>query len=219
LSEALQMVEKEIAREVLYVHFDAMCTFVPGRSGSPIWLTEAAMRRHVFMLPAVVAVLAACAPPAASPPPSSAPASSSPSTAAPSVPPAPEPSGGGPCPYLGTDFVAQSNGQRVSKVRTSVDKPYPSCFFYALDGSLQLTVRVYVGEPAVATALVDQVAPIATSNPAAEPAGWRGGYEAIDSGAVYAVAKQGAAVVVTTDQNQSIKARTVAKQAIAGLKL
>ena len=104
---------------------------------------------------------------------------------------------GGPCPYLDSNFVAQSNGQHVSKVQTSADKPYPTCFFYAFSGNVQLTVRVYVGEPAVATALVDQVAPVDTSNPAAEPAGWRGGYEAIDSGAVYAVAKQGTAVVVT----------------------
>jgi hypothetical protein len=120
---------------------------------------------------------------------------------------------------MDSNFVAQSNGQHVSKVQTSADKPYPTCFFYALSGNVQLTVRVYVGEPAVATALVDQVAPVDTSNPAEEPAGWRGGYEAIDSGAVYAVAKQGTAVVVTTNQKQSIKARTVAKQAIAGLKL
>jgi hypothetical protein len=135
------------------------------------------------------------------------------------VPPAPEPSGSGPCPYLGTDFVAQANGQHVSKVRTSADKPQPSCFFYALNGALQLTVRVYVGEPAVATAMVDQAAPVDTSNPADEPAGWRGGYEATGTGAVYAVAKQGAAVVVTTNQQQSVKARTVAKQVIGGLKL
>jgi hypothetical protein len=126
---------------------------------------------------------------------------------------------GGPCPYLTSDFVAQANGQHVSKVQTSADQPHPACFFFALNGNLQLTVRVYVGEPAVAMALVDQVAPVATSNPATEPAGWRGGYETTATGAVYAVSKEGAAVVVTTNQEQSVKARTVAKQAIAGLKL
>jgi hypothetical protein len=82
-----------------------------------------------------------------------------------------------------------------------------------------LSVRVYAGEPAVATALVDQVAPVDTSNPATEPAGWHGGYEKTNTGAVYAVSREGAAVVVTTNQEQSVKARTVAKQAIAGLKL
>jgi hypothetical protein len=166
-------------------------------------------------------MLTACTPSvtkdAAPPTPTSSKAA--PSSAAAAVPPEPTPGGVGPCPYLDTEFVAQSNGQHVSKVRTSADKPHPSCFFYALTGKLQLTVRVYAGDAAVATALVNQVAPIDSSDPADEPAGWRGGYEATDSGAVYAVAKQGVAVVVTTNQKQSVKARIVAVQAIAGLKL
>jgi ribosome-binding factor A len=45
-------------------------------------------------------------------------------------------------PYLNSGFVAQSDGQHVSKVQTSADKPYPTCFFSALNGNLQLTVRV-----------------------------------------------------------------------------
>ncbi|HVW44513.1 MAG TPA: DUF2020 domain-containing protein, partial [Amycolatopsis sp.] len=103
--------------------------------------------------------------------------------------------------------------------QTSSDKPHPTCFFYALTGKLQLTVRVYVGDAAVAKALVDKAAPVDTSNPASDPAGWRGGYEQTDSGAVYAVAKDGSAVVVTTNQQQTVKARTVAKQAISALGL
>lgn len=184
-----------------------------------IWLTEHAMRlRRLFLLPSAGLVLAGCAQPTALPP-SSAPPSSVPGPVAPSVPSAPAPMSDGPCPYLNSDFVAKANGQHVSKVRTSTEKRYPSCFFYALNGKLQLTVRVYVGEPAGAKALVDQAAPVDTSNPADEPVGWRGGYQATDTGAVYAVAKQGTAVVVTTNQKQSVKARTVAKQAIAGLTL
>jgi UPF0176 protein len=179
------------------------------------------MRRTAVSLLAVTLMLTACAPSVTKEgtptPPTSSKAGLTP--AAPVVPPAPSPSGGGPCPYLDTEFVAQSNGQHVSLVRTSADKPHPSCFFYALNGKLQLTAWVYVGDAAVATALVNQVAPIVSSDPADEPAGWRGGYEATDSGAVYAVAKQGAAVVVTTNQKQSVKARIVAKQAIAGLKM
>jgi hypothetical protein len=181
------------------------------------------MRRSVIFVPILGLLLAACtqtAAPSAPPVATSLSASGlSPSVSVPVVPPAPEPTGGGPCPYLTSDFVAQANGQRVSKVQTSADQPHPSCFFYSLNASLQLTVRVYVGDPAVAKALVDQVAPVDTSNPATEPAGWRGGYEKIDTGALYAVSKDGAAVVVTTNQEQSVKARTVAKQAIAGLKL
>jgi hypothetical protein len=178
------------------------------------------MRLSVIFLPVAGLMLAGCTQTAAPAPPPVAPSLSAPG-ASPSavVPPEPQPTASGPCPYLTSDFVAQANGQHVSKVQTSADQPHPSCFFFALNGKLQLTVRVYVGEPGVATALVDQIAPVDTSNPATEPAGWRGGYEKTDTGAVYAVSKEGAAVVVTTNQEQSVKARTVAKQAIAGLKL
>lgn len=134
------------------------------------------------------------------------------------MPAAPEPQAAGPCPYLDTAWVARTNGQRVSKVRVSDGDP-PACFFYALDGSQQATVRIFKGEPAVAEALVNQVAPIAASNPADEPAGWKGGYLATDTGAVYAVAKQGTAVVATSNQKQSVKAREVAEQAITALGL
>lgn len=159
---------------------------------------------------------------ACSAPQQSTPASSSappPATTAVQVPPEPKPTAGGPCPYLETSFVADANGQHVSKVQTSADKPHPTCFFCALSGQLQLTVRIYVGDAAVAKALVDQAAPVNASNPATDPAGWQGGYEPTDSGAVYAVAKGGSAVVVTTNQKQTVKARSVAKQTISALGL
>lgn len=135
------------------------------------------------------------------------------------LPPEPQPVAAGPCPYLATDFVAAANGQRVSAVKLSADRPHPACFFYDRAGKLQLTVRVYVGEPAVATALVDHAAPVDSSNPATEPPGWQGGYQQTGEGAVYAVAKQGTAVVVTTDQPQTVKARTVTKQTVSALGL
>lgn len=135
------------------------------------------------------------------------------------LPPDPQPTSPGPCPYLDTTFVADTNGQRVSKVQTSPAEPHPACFFYALAGKLQLTARVYVGDPAVAKALVDHAAPVGTSNPATRPAGWQGGYQATGNGAVYAVAKQGAAVVVTTNQEQTVKARTVVEQVVLALGL
>lgn len=133
------------------------------------------------------------------------------------LPPDPEPVAAEPCPYLDTGEVARANGQQVGEVRTSADTPHPTCFFYRPDGEVQMTVRVYVGEPDVAKALVDRAAPIATSNPTEQPPGWKGGYESRDDGAVYAVAKGGQAVIVTTNQQQSVKARTVATQAIAEL--
>ncbi|WP_236790296.1 DUF2020 domain-containing protein [Amycolatopsis sp. GM8] len=176
------------------------------------------MRRIVLLL-ATFAVLAGCSPQPAAQAPSPPPSPSAPPPASAQPPPDPQPAGAGPCPYLDTSFVADANGQHVSKVQTSSDKPHPACFFYALNGKLQLTVQVYVGDPAVAKALVDKAAPLTTSNPATDPAGWQGGYEPTDAGAVYAVAKAGTAIVVTTNQKQTVKARTVAKQTISGLGL
>lgn len=173
------------------------------------------MRRIVFAI-GTVALLAGCSQPLA--PQATAPSPSPSAPAAAQPPPEPQPTGAGPCPYLDTSFVADANGQHVSKVQTSPGNP-PACFFYALNGKLQLTAQVYVGDPAVAKALVDKAAPVNSSNPATDPAGWQGGYEQTDSGAVYAVAKAGSAVVVTTNQKQTIKARTVAKQTISALGL
>jgi hypothetical protein len=167
-------------------------------------------------------VLAGCSAQAVQGTPSAAPASAGPSSAAPvptsvEVPASPVPAADGKCPYLDSTFVADANGQRVSRVRVSQDQP-PACFFYRADGRIQLTVQVFVGEPSRAKALVDQAAPVATANPAELPGGWAGGAQANGSnGAVFAVAKEGKAVVITTNQAQTIKAKRVAEQAITAL--
>nr|WP_082860431.1 DUF2020 domain-containing protein [Alloactinosynnema sp. L-07] len=134
-------------------------------------------------------------------------------------PPAPEAVADGPCPYLESGDVAEANGQRVTKVRISADKPHPACFFYRPDGSVQLTVRIYAGEAGVAKAVVDEAAPVATSDPAKSPQGWKGGSLSGEKGAVYAVAKEGTAVVVTTNQAQTIKARRIVEAVITTLGL
>jgi hypothetical protein len=179
------------------------------------------MRRAVLALGITAALTTACSHPSQSAPTSTTPTSTTPTTTTTPVqlPPDPQPTGAGPCPYLTTTFVADANGQRVSKVQISADKPHPACFFFALSGKLQLTVQVYSGNPAVAKALVDKAAPVDTSNPATDPAGWQGGYQSTEAGAVYAVVKGRAAVIVTTNQKQTVKARTVAGQAIAALAL
>lgn len=185
-----------------------------------VWLTGPAMKRAILAAPLLAVV--ACGGPQA---PEQTPATQTtaevaPSSAAPAqAPPEPEPAADGPCPYLDSAVVADANGQRVTKVRTSVDKPQPACFFYRPDGSVQLTVRVYQGEPAVAKALVDAAAPIDSSNPAQSPTGWKGGSVSGEEGAVYAVAKEGDAVVVTTNQAQTIKARRVTETVIENLGL
>jgi UPF0176 protein len=135
------------------------------------------------------------------------------------LPPDPRPTNDGPCPYLATPFVAEANGQRVPKVMTSADQPHPTCFFYANAKDVQLTVRVYVGDPATAKTVVDKAAPVADSSPAKAPQGWDGGSLVTPDGAVYAVAKAGTAVVVTSNQQQTIKARRIAETVVENLNL
>jgi UPF0176 protein len=135
------------------------------------------------------------------------------------APPEPVPVRDGTCPYLDETFVAETNGQQVGDVRVSDDQPHPACFFYRSGGGEQLRVRVYVGDAAVAKIIVDGVVPVATSDPATLPGGWDGGKQPTDDGAVYAVAKDGTAVVVVTNQKQTIKASRVAEQVITALGL
>ncbi|HEY0499971.1 MAG TPA: DUF2020 domain-containing protein [Kutzneria sp.] len=174
------------------------------------------------VLAAVVVGVAGCSSPQAAPG-TAAPAPTTTSKAATStsaaVPGEPVPVGAGQCPYLASSFVEDANGEKVTKVMLSADKPHPACFFYSFGNDKQMTVQVYVGDAGSATALVNKAAPIDTSDKAELPGGWAGGSEATSGGAVYAVSKAGAAVVVTTDQKQTIKAKQVAKQAIAALGL
>lgn len=135
------------------------------------------------------------------------------------APPEPQPIDTGPCPYLDIATVETINGQRVSSVRTSADLPHPACFFYRGDAGEQLRTWVVVATQAVAGATVDAVAPVATSDRAELPGGWSGGAQPTSDGAVIAVARQGTAVVVTTNQHQTIGAQRIAEQVIAALRL
>ncbi|NIJ14422.1 hypothetical protein FHU38_004823 [Saccharomonospora amisosensis] len=173
--------------------------------------------RRLVVLAAAAALLAACSGEQPTAESSNTTELSPQASSAVELPPDPEPAAEGPCPYLETDYVSRANGQRVARVMVSDEKPYPACFFYRPDGGLQLTVRVYVGEAGIATALVDKAAPVDTSNPTGQPPGWKGGYESTDKGAVYAVSKGDTAVIVSTNQQQSVKARSVATEAISAL--
>ncbi len=177
--------------------------------------------KRALLLGPLLIVLAACnSEPQADDPTIVAPEETATSAAEPAAkpPPEPEPAEAGPCPYLDQTFVEDTNGQRVGEIKVSAGKP-PTCFFYRSDGGLQMSVRVFKGKPAVAKAIVDQAAPVETSNPAELTGGWAGGAQPTDDGAVYAVAKNGKAVVVTTNQEQTIKAKVVAEQAISALGL
>lgn len=176
------------------------------------------MKRALLLAPVLLVALTACTEEPDDPTviPNTPISTASPTQAA--LPADPQPTNAGPCPYLEESYVADTNGQRVSKVQTSADQP-PACFFYRPDGSVQLTVRVYTGDAAVAKALIDAAAPITTSNPAELTGGWKGGAEATESGAVYAVAKDTSAVIVSTNQEQTIKAKQIAQESINALGL
>ncbi|MDQ2882398.1 MAG: DUF2020 domain-containing protein [Actinomycetota bacterium] len=148
------------------------------------------------------------------------PAPATPAAVRPVPPPTPQPVADGPCRYLPAAAVQSANGERVVAVRisgTGPEQPQPACFFLAGNGTVQLRTWIVTATPQVARATVDAVAPVASSDPAELPGGWSGGSQPTADGAVFAVARQGTAVVITTNQRQTIGARQIAKQVIAAL--
>jgi UPF0176 protein len=181
------------------------------------------MRRAVLTaLPLLAAgvLVAACgstSPSAQAPATTAAPTTTA--TQAVAIPPVPTPATIGSCPYLDKVTAENANGQHVTTVKLSAPdgQSEPSCFFYRPDGGWQLTVWVYDGSPTVAKAIVNQEAPVATSNPALDPAGWTGGSLATPPGAIYAVAKGGRAVVAISNQKQTIKTRVIIEHVVSTL--
>jgi UPF0176 protein len=138
------------------------------------------------------------------------------------APPAPQPAADGPCSYLSAASVEDANGERVTAVRvsaTATNQPYPACFFLTYHDVVQVRTWIVVASPRTAGATVDAAAPVATSDPAELPGGWSGGSLPTADGAVFAVARRGTAVVITTNQRHTIAARRIAEQVIASLGL
>nr|WP_236684336.1 DUF2020 domain-containing protein [Corynebacterium epidermidicanis] len=124
------------------------------------------------------------------------------------------------CPYLDRQFVADTNGQRV--LAQGIDPAFatPACTFYSYADEPQLTVIVRdMATREDAIKVVDWAAPIDTTEPAEEPAGWDGGRRGSPGRAIYAVHKDTHAVVVFSNQDQSLKAELIAKEAIKNLGL
>ncbi|MGH3687235.1 MAG: DUF2020 domain-containing protein [Pseudonocardiaceae bacterium] len=166
----------------------------------------------------------ACGNPSTAPsPPAGSATVASPGVAPPVVvPSAPQPVADGPCRYLPAAAVQAANGERVTAVRiseTSPGQPHPACFFLTYHAAVQLRTWIVTATPAVARATVDAVAPVATSDLAELPGGWSGGSQPTTDGAVFAIARQGTAVVITTNQRQTLGARRIAEQVITALGL
>lgn len=129
------------------------------------------------------------------------------------------------CPYLDTEWVAQTNGQRVTGVGIDSRFDTPACQFWSYPEEPQLTVIVrHMASPQESMAVVDWATPVDFTAPADQPPGWNGGRHGGGEvpnriGAAYSVARGTHAVTVFTNQDESVKAQRVAEQVIATLGL
>ena len=129
------------------------------------------------------------------------------------------------CPYLDTEWVSDTNGQRTLGVGVDTRFDTPACVFWSYPEEPHLTVIVRdMADVDAAIAVVDWAAPIDTTEPAEDPAGWSGGRAGAGMvpdrvGSVYAVQKDDRAVVVFSNQDQSVKAELVATEVISRLGL
>ncbi len=131
----------------------------------------------------------------------------------------PEPERGQSCPYLDSDWLANTNGQRVTDQGIDSRFDTPACVFWSYSEAPQATVIIrHTSTKAEAYAVVDWAAPIDSTDPV-EDNGWSGGRSGNDTGAVYAVSKDTVAVVVFSDQQQSVKAELIAQEVIKNLGL
>ncbi|WP_186302168.1 DUF2020 domain-containing protein [Corynebacterium singulare] len=123
------------------------------------------------------------------------------------------------CPYLDTQWVADTNGQRMT--RWGVDKRFgtPACVFWSYPEEPQATVIVRE-MPSVdeARAVVDAAAPI-NETELAEFDGWSGGRGVFEEHSIFAVQKDTHAVLVWSNQLQTLKPQLIAQEAISRLGL
>lgn len=116
--------------------------------------------------------------------------------------------------------MADTNGQRVLAQGIDPNFATPACTFYSYAAEPQLTVIVRdMASEAEAIRVVDWAAPIDSTEPAEEPAGWDGGRMGSPGKSLYAVHKGTHAVVVFSNQDQSLKAELIAKEVIKNLGL
>ncbi|OEY04545.1 hypothetical protein A0K93_06760 [Corynebacterium sp. BCW_4722] len=129
------------------------------------------------------------------------------------------------CPYLDTQWVANTNGQRVTGVGVDERFDPPACQFWSYPEEPQLTVIVRdMGTEERAREEVDWAAPVDHTQPASLDGGWEGGRHGGGDvpgriGAAFSVSKGPRAVTVFTNQDESVKAEMVAAEVIANLGL
>lgn len=124
------------------------------------------------------------------------------------------------CPYINTQWLQDTNGQRVTAVGVDNTLNPPACVFWSYPEDPQATILVRTFDnPQLAIDMVNWAAPIDTTDPAKEPAGWDGGRFGSEDRSLYAVSKGSTAVVVFSNQGQSYKAQQIAEKVIGNLGL
>jgi hypothetical protein len=156
------------------------------------------------------------------PPPSSAPAATTKPPATPPKPPSrpvqtPPPSPvEGTCPYVPSDTVQDVVGQHITRTTVTPTTPHPGCSFYRPNGERAADIQVSV----LATAVAAQTRAIQLGGTGANGITGRGlgdgGVVTItQTGALLAVSKGRALVVVRINQRISLEARELATYVVA----
>ena len=123
------------------------------------------------------------------------------------------------CPYLDSQWVADTNGQRMTRVAVDHRFSTPACVFWSYPEEPQASVIVRE-MPSVEEAreVVDHAAPVDATE-IAEFEDWTGGRGVLGEEAVFAVQKDTHAVVVRSNQLQTLKPQLIAQEAISRLGL
>jgi hypothetical protein len=155
------------------------------------------------------------------PPATSAPAATStppakpklPASTAPTPPPAPVE---GTCPYLGSDAVQDIVGQHITRTTVTATKPHPGCTFYRPNGELAADIQVsQLATPRAAQTKAIQLGGKGASGLTGRDVGDGGVVTITDTGALLAVSKGRALVVVRINQQISLEARELATYVVA----
>ncbi|HEY9476030.1 MAG TPA: DUF2020 domain-containing protein [Mycobacteriales bacterium] len=121
-----------------------------------------------------------------------------------------------PCPYLGTESVMNTVGQHLTRTTMTPTRPHPSCAFYRPDGGLAVQITVSQDANPIAA----QNSALARVGKDANPVNGIGDYGVVaivDDGALLAVTKGPALVLVKINQKSSLEAKEIAKAVVGAL--
>jgi Domain of unknown function (DUF2020) len=155
---------------------------------------------------------------AAAPGPATAAPTTAPRTTLPARPsPTPPPvTVDGPCPYADASTVMDIVGQHITRTTVTRTTPHPGCAFYRPNAEKAADVAVSVLPSAAAARARAVRLPGADANPV-DSVGDGGAVAITEAGAVLAVSKGAAVVVVRINQRISLEAVEIAKLVVAKL--